>query len=139
MNFKVIFFYIIFLIPGFAQANSSCLILFETDKFKQAIEHCSKEATDGNVKASEILTQIYSTRGEFLNYAKAFEWAKVASDKGSANSQAVIGLMYLRGDGTTKNIEKAQYYIQLAIDNGNKGALELRTLMKRAGLWRKST
>ena len=113
--------------------------LIEATKFRQAIEQCREEAKSGNIKASEVLTQIYSTKGDLLNHSKAFKWAKIASDKGSVNSQAILGLMYLRGEGTTKNIEKAQYYIQLAIDNGNKGALELRKLMKRAGLWRKPT
>jgi TPR repeat protein len=152
LNFKIILISTILVMPAFAQdkqpatkqatlsiQNSSCLDLFESKKFTNAIEHCHKEARNGSVKASEVLTQIYYTKGEWLNYFKAFEWAKVASDKGSVNSQAMLGLMYLRGDGITKNTVKAQHYIQLAIDNGNKGALELRKLMKRAGLWRKPT
>jgi TPR repeat protein len=119
--------------------NSPCLTFFLSTELKKAIEHCLKEDKSGNIKASETLVQIYSARGELLNYSKAFEWALIASEKGSVNSQAMLGLMYLRGNGTTKNTEKAQYYIQLAIDNGNNGAMELRKLMKRAGLWRKPT
>ncbi len=137
MNYKITLLSIVLLMPTLVQASSHCMTLFESNNYKQALKYCHEEANNGNVKASEILTQIYSTKGELLNYSKAFEWAKVSSDKGSAYSQAALGLMYLRGDGTTKNIEKAQYYIQLAINNGNKGALELRKLMKRAGLWRK--
>ncbi len=150
MNFKIILLYTILVIPVFAKANTpsteqtilekqnpSCLTLFESTKLKKAIDHCLEEAKNGNIKASEILAQIYSTKGELLNYSKAFKWAQIASEKGSVNSQAMLGLMYLRGDGTTKNTDKAQHYIQLAIDNGNKGAMELKKLMKRAGLWRK--
>lgn len=51
------------------------------------------------------------------------------------HAQAMVGLMYLRGEGTQQNHQKAQHFIQLAIDNGNMGVIELRKLMKRAGTW----
>ena len=138
--------------PAFAQDNlpsteqavqnkqkSSCLTLFQASKLKKAIAHCLAEANKGDGQIAEILARIYSTKGNTLNYAKAFEWALIASEKGRVNSHALLGLMYLRGEGTTKNIDKAQHRIQLAISNGNKGAIELRNLMKRAGLWRNAS
>jgi len=119
--------------------NSYCLTLFESYELEKAINYCLTEANRGDIQAAEILARIYSTKGNMLNYAKAFEWALISSERGSLNSQALLGLLYLRGDGTEKNTDKAQHYIQLAINNGNKGAIKLRKLMKRAGLWRKRT
>ena len=117
--------------------STSCVNLFNTSKLKEAIMPCLEKAKGGDRQAAEILARIYSTQGELLNYSEAYQWAKVASEQGSASSQAMLGLMYLRGDGIEKNPEKAQQYLQLAIDNGNQGAKELRKLMKRAGLWKK--
>lgn len=123
----------------FVVQNSDCSTLFESGNLKNALSHCITEAKNGSVTASEILSKIYAVKGALLDYSKALKWAKIASEKGSVNSQAMLGLMYLRGEGTEKDVKKAQHYIQLAIDNGHKGALQLRKLMKRAGLWQKST
>ena len=119
--------------------HESCTALFQASQLKQAINVCQTEAEEGSSIAAETLARMYFGQGELNNQAKAFEWAKIASERGSASSQALLGLMYLRGDGVEKNTEKAQHYIQLAIDNGNKGAKELRKLMKRAGLWKKTS
>lgn len=141
IHFLIALLSISVVLSGTAEANNhqlECINLFKSSKLESAIGHCQVEADKGDIQAAEILTQIYSTKGKLLDKAKAFKWAKFASEKGSVSSQAMLGLMYLRGDGTKKDIEKAQYYIQLAIDNGNQGAKQLRNLMKQAGLWRKS-
>lgn len=115
--------------------DASCTALFKSTQLQKAIAPCSVLATAGNSEAAEMLARIYSTKGAMNDSAKAFEWASIASEQGRANAQAMLGLMYLRGEGTQQNHQKAQHFIQLAIDNGNKGAIELRRLMKRAGIW----
>ena len=55
----------------------------------------------------------------------------MAAEKGDINAQNSIGEMYLLGNGLLKDITKADMWFTIASNNGNKIALENKTLLEK--------
>ena len=51
------------------------------------------------------------------NYKKAVYWFEKAAKKGNASAQAVLGLMYEKGQGVLKNYKKAYMWYNIASFN----------------------
>lgn len=57
------------------------------------------------------------------DFATAWKEWKPSADKGDPEAQYNLGLMYLRGDGVSKNLEEAQRWFSLAASTGHQKAL----------------
>ena len=73
---------------------------------------------------------------------ESFRWFKLAADQGMAVAEHQVGLMYLQGRGTAKNLLSAMRYLeQAALKASQKAQLELGGLMliennyERAYVW----
>lgn len=79
-------------------------------------------ADDGNpkasVKAQSTLGLLYSCR-DHLDLKKAFYWHTEATGNGSLESQGALGVMYMNGLGTRKDIESAFTCFREAAKRGN--------------------
>ncbi|MFW1972924.1 tetratricopeptide repeat protein [Acinetobacter bereziniae] len=80
-------------------------------------------------KAGNIDAQ-YNVAMNYLNGIDGFpkdekvakEWLEKASKKGDAPSQNGLGIMYLRGIGGEKNLNKSEYYYRLAANQNHENA-----------------
>ncbi|KQX02294.1 tetratricopeptide repeat protein [Acinetobacter sp. ULE_I057] len=81
-------------------------------------------ARSGNIDAQ------YNVAMNFLNGDSGFpkdanvakEWLEKAAKKGDAPSQNGLGIMYLRGIGGEKNLNKSEYYYRLAANQDHENA-----------------
>ncbi len=58
-------------------------------------------------------------------YEKAFEYIKIAADNKHHDAQLYLALMYLYGNGCTKDISLAKKYCSLAKEGENQSAYKL--------------
>ncbi|CAG8614502.1 811_t:CDS:1, partial [Acaulospora morrowiae] len=63
-------------------------------------------------------------KGTHQNEEKAFSWYLRGAENDHVLSQSTIGVRYLRGIGTPKDIMKGIYWFNLAKENGDKDAEE---------------
>ncbi|XP_078484559.1 LRP2-binding protein-like [Ciona intestinalis] len=89
---------------------------------KEAERWWIKAADDGSPNASVLaqtmLGMLYS-RPDFLNLKQAFFWHSEACGNGSLESQGILGVMYLQGDGIKANEESASECLKEAAERGN--------------------
>ncbi|MEG6548360.1 tetratricopeptide repeat protein [Acinetobacter bereziniae] len=80
-------------------------------------------------KAGNIDAQ-YNVAMNYLNGIDGFpkdekvakEWLEKAAKKGDAPSQNGLGIMYLRGIGGEKNLNKSEYYYRLTANQNHENA-----------------
>jgi TPR repeat protein len=53
------------------------------------------------------------------HYEEAFKWFRKAAEQGHSIAQVDLGLMYLRGEGITKNPDEAVKWFRLSAEQGN--------------------
>ena len=58
------------------------------------------------------------------DYKTAFKILKKASNRGDANAQYNLALMYYQGDGVEQNISKTAQLLESSAQKGNKKAIE---------------
>ena len=61
-------------------------------------------------------------RGVEQDYAKAMEWYRKAADRGLADAEYSVGVLYENGWGVTKDIDRAKGWYQKAADQGDGSA-----------------
>ncbi len=64
--------------------------------------------------------------GEAYNksvYVQAIRLFRPLAEKGNSDAQAMLGMMYLKGEGTTRNYPDAMKWLLLASSQGNTSAL----------------
>lgn len=97
-------------------------------KAKSLFERSYK--TTRNIDAVEYLSLIYAKGGDGIpiDFAKAFQYAKIAADEDSAYGYFLLAWYYAYGKGTPRNFEKAWKYNKIAIelDPTNSEALTLQ-------------
>ncbi|XP_043561886.1 LRP2-binding protein isoform X1 [Chiloscyllium plagiosum] len=79
-------------------------------------------ADDGNPKASvkaQTILGLFYSRSESQDLQKAFFWHSEACGNGSLESQGVLGLMYLTGQGIRKDTQSAWNCLKEASSRGN--------------------
>jgi TPR repeat protein len=69
--------------------------------------------------ASVALWNLYYLENSAKNYDKAAYWAKKAAAQGDADSQFLIGYMYLTAEGVQKDNLKAFMWLSIALINGS--------------------
>ncbi|XP_059500819.1 LRP2-binding protein isoform X3 [Stegostoma tigrinum] len=79
-------------------------------------------ADDGNPKASvkaQTILGLFYSRPESQDLQKAFFWHSEACGNGSLESQGVLGLLYLTGQGIRKDAQSAWNCLKEASSRGN--------------------
>lgn len=106
-----------------AKAQLSLGKLYLTDAlsdYKNAVIWLKKAQSNSNsevtVEASNLLGDLffYGAHVE-QNYADAFKYYNVCSDKANAQTQTNLAEMYFQGLGTSRNVEQAIYWYQKAL------------------------
>ena len=64
-------------------------------------------------------------KGVIQSSGEAFKWYSKAAEHNESDAQYNIGLMYLKGEGTEKNVQLAKQWLQLASNQGDLDAKEL--------------
>lgn len=78
-----------------------------------------KKARKGNVKAQSELADLYYEKKDYEN---AFRWAEMAAEKGFAEAQDKLGILYVNGLGCNKDEVKAFEWFMKAAKQGHAGA-----------------
>lgn len=81
----------------------------------------NRQADEGDVNALMTLgyMYLYGLNGVEMNYKKAFEYYKMAADKGDHVAINNLASLYYGGVGVSKNVEKAAELFAQASDLGN--------------------
>ncbi|NXO77445.1 LR2BP protein, partial [Sitta europaea] len=110
----------------FAAAYNLGRAYYEGCGVKHSIEEAERlwltAADDGNpkasVKAQSTLGMLYSMP-VLKDLKKAFFWHSEACDNGNLESQGIIGIMYLYGQGICQNTKAALEHLRKAAELGN--------------------
>ncbi|HRD68406.1 MAG TPA: tetratricopeptide repeat protein [Candidatus Competibacter sp.] len=78
----------------------------------------------GLVKAQYLLGAIYATDPKRIDLIRSANWYTMASNNGDAEASYNLGLMYLNGDGVTKDINNGVVLIEKAADAGFELAIQ---------------
>lgn len=85
-----------------------------------------KPDADATGEAAELSAEELFKKGQAAydeqDYETALKYLQHASDKGNANAQFYMGLMYRNGYGVEQDFARAVEYYSLAADQGNAGA-----------------
>ena len=89
--------------------------------FETAFRVCSKRAQKGDIEAMGTTSFLYEHgKGTQKNLQKSLMWSKKAAELGHAQSQANLGLFYVKGEGGVKqNQDEAIKWFRKAADQGN--------------------
>ncbi len=66
--------------------------------------------------------EYYEGKTQTQNYAMAYKWFKIASDKGDPFAQNYLGRMYNFGEGVTKDIEESYRYYTMSAEGKHIGS-----------------
>jgi hypothetical protein len=98
------------------------------------LNEVTKKATDGNVRAQQMLGRIYDPRMPVVydsgtaitkNAASALEWYTTAARSGDMEAQYNLGYIYSHGGcGATPNDDEAVKWYRMAANQGQQGAKE---------------
>ncbi|TFI32869.1 sel1 repeat family protein, partial [Histophilus somni] len=83
-----------------------------------------------NSEKLDRATQLYKQQ----NYSAAFPLLKQLGEKGNAKAQAVLGTMYMFGQGITQNSQQAVYWYTKAAEQGAAKAQSMLGFMYTNGL-----
>jgi len=80
------------------------------------------DAESGDLSAQSTLALLFYS-GESVgiqpDYAKAKKWALIAAARGDAQSQSVLGNLYLEGLGVEKDYDQAVFWFEKGAAKGN--------------------
>jgi len=82
-----------------------------------SIEELEPIASDGDVNVQCIMGDVYNS-GASYNPEQAAWWYEQASDRGHAEAQGRLGLMYIIGDGVDQNLSKAKVLLEKSAAQG---------------------
>ena len=97
------------------------------------LEELKNKALAGDADAQFNLGQMYR-KGEKVaqDYQEAVKWFKKAAEHGYAGGgiQIVLATMYHEGKGVLKDNVMAYMWLNLAVSQGNKLAVEIKTMIE---------
>jgi TPR repeat protein len=73
------------------------------------------DAESGDLSAQSTLALLFysgESAGIQPDYAKAKKWALIAAERGDAQSQSILGFLYLKGLGVVKDYDQAVYWFE---------------------------
>jgi len=87
----------------------------DMSNYEKAIEWFKKGAERGHANIMLNLGWAYNELG---NYETAFEWFKTSAELGNEWAQDSLGYAYLHGEGTTVDLDQAEYWLTKAVEQG---------------------
>ena len=73
-------------------------------------------------ETAEESFQIGMTHYLYERYSEAVKYFEKAANQGFANAQFFLGVCYAGGEGVTEDLQKAKYWYQKALANGEEDA-----------------
>lgn len=121
---------------GFIKKNVQQMRIFEdkaicrpcdlgTDPFADKINFLTLKAENGNAEAQNDLGDLYrnlstsDSHTEKYHKLAAEQYYKLAAEQGNKRALMSLALMYSKGDGVPKSLEKSFEYLKLAADQGD--------------------
>jgi hypothetical protein len=89
--------------------------------FKEVADDEANEFPEAKVRYGDCL---YNGKGVEQNFSEALKYFEKAAEDGLKIAMYNAGNMYYKGDGCTRDIEKAKYYMDLSAYNGFEPAIE---------------
>lgn len=107
--------------PEEAKCVVAAITANSIDRVNEAIEVCLKPAEAGNLKAQEVLVNLYLD----INLKEALKWTRKAVDNGSVQAQRSLGAFYLYGLGGVKeDRQQAKKWLTKACNNKDQSACD---------------
>jgi len=79
------------------------------------------DAEDGDLNAQKNLALLYykgEDAGIEPDYIKSRKWALIAANRGNSEAQSVLGNLYREGLGGEQDFDKAIYWLEKAVAQG---------------------
>lgn len=96
-------------------ADDAALVLWQQGRQAEAIAGWQQDARAGDAQSAVFLGHIHRDGIGVPEDAKAaYEWFRLAAERGSPEAQYELGLMYEMGIGTGLDIGEATYWYGLA-------------------------
>ena len=89
--------------------------------YPKALEWFTK-ALELNPNNLDAINGLGAVNSELGNNVQAFKWWKQAAEHGNSGAQDSLGHAYLYGDGTTIDVDQAEYWLTKAAEQGNDWA-----------------
>ena len=111
---------------------ASGIAAFESKQFSRALQLLTPHAQIGNSDAQHRLAVMFQNGlGQVRNEASAYRWMKYAADQGPALH--ALGYMYLDGDCTNPDDQKAVACFEKAVNLGFEGSMLALAQMYQQG------
>ena len=107
------------------------------NNWQKAYEIIAPLANQDNASAQHTMGWFYQEGKEVKqSNTEAFKWWSISAPKGIPESQAGLGLLYLNGQGTDINYQKAFYWLSLALKNGQiYTANKIKQTKSKLSIW----
>jgi hypothetical protein len=113
---------------------ASGIAAFESKQFSQALQLLAPHAQIGNSDAQHRLAVMCQNGlGQVRNEASAYRWMKYAADQDHGPALHALGYMYLDGDCTNQDNQKAVACFEKAVDLGFEGSMLALAQMYQQG------
>ncbi len=113
---------------------ASGIAAFESKQFSQARQLLTPHAQIGNSDAQYRLAVMYQNGlGQVRNQASAYRWMKCAADQDHGLALHALGYMYLDGDCTNPDGQKAVACFEKAVNLGFEGSMLALAQMYQQG------
>ena len=113
---------------------ASGIAAFESKQFSQARQLLTPHAQIGNSDAQYRLAVMYQNGlGQVRNEASAYRWMKCAADQDHGLALHALGYMYLDGDCTNQDSQKAVTCFEKAVNLGLEGSMLALAQMYQQG------
>ncbi|OQX94482.1 MAG: hypothetical protein B6I23_00890 [Rickettsiaceae bacterium 4572_127] len=102
---------------------------YKQENYEKYITWMKKASDQGLVRASFHLADFYKNMKIYQDYKKAEKYLVISAMANNTEAQAMLGEMYLSGEGVGQNYKTAIKYLKMSEKNGNKkSAFHLATL-----------
>lgn len=85
------------------------------------IKKLTMDAENGDLDAQKNLALLYyagEDAGIETNYVQSRKWALIAANRGSSEAQSILGELYSKGLGGEQDYDKAIYWYEKAVAQG---------------------
>ena len=113
---------------------ASGIAAFEAKQFSRALQLLAPHAQIGDSDAQyRLAIMCQNGLGQVRNEVSAYRWMKCAAEQGHGLSLHALGYMYLDGDCTNQNDQKAVACFEKAADLGFEGSMLALAQMYQQG------
>lgn len=101
--------------------------------YGQAAKYWRYAADHGHIHSQAIIGQnmLTGAYGTPKNEAEGARWIIKAAEQGHAQAQNVLGVLYMDGIALKPDFEKAEKWLKLALEHGNKTAEQNLTILEK--------